>query len=341
MSNIISDSDYNEQVLSTQINLFFKRYISSKLLKRCGFYKAKGFSCMLLLKTLFSLVFNHKNLWRTLQTDASIPFAKNTVYRFLNQQAFHWEKFLLAVSTKLVGFFNTLTNEKRATALVIDDSLFSKNRSKKVELLSRVFDHTSHKYQKGYRMLTIGWTDGSSFVPVNFRLLSSSKESNVLYPARDCDKRSQAHKRRLQAQSNTTDVVLDLLRQARKIPARYVLFDSCFTMPKTVAEIKAMDREVIGMVRITEKIHYRFNGKWRNIKDIYSQIEKCKNPSNPLIGSARVSVRAKKDSPCNQWVNAKLIFVRNTNRKDDAWLAILCTDMEISSEEAVRIYGKR
>ncbi len=83
-------------------------------------------------------------------------------------------------------------------------------------------------------MLTIGWTDGSSFVPVNFRLLSSSKKSNVLYPARDCDKRSLAHKRRLQAQSNTTDVVLDLLRQARKIPARYVLFDSWFTMPKTV-----------------------------------------------------------------------------------------------------------
>ena len=123
--------------------------------------------------------------------------------------------------------------------------------------------------------------------------------------------------------------------------ARYVLFDSWFTMPKTVAKIKAMNREVIGMVRITEKIHYRFNGKWRHIKDIYSQIEKCKDLSNSVIGSARVSVRTKKDSPCNQWVNAKLIFVRNTKRKDDAWLAILCTDMEISSEEAVRIYGKR
>ncbi len=45
---------------------------------------------------------------------------------------------LLAVSTKLVAFFSTLTSEKRATALVIDDSLYSKNRSKKVELLSRV-----------------------------------------------------------------------------------------------------------------------------------------------------------------------------------------------------------
>jgi hypothetical protein len=296
---------------------------------------------MLLLKTLFNLVFNHKNLWRTLQSDDSIPFAKNTVYRFLNQQTFHWEKFLLAVATKLVTFFNNLTDDSRATALVIDDSLYCKNRSKKVELLSRVFDHASHKFQKGYRMLTIGWTDGSSFVPVNFRLLSSAKEENVLYPARACDKRSQAHKRRLLAQSNTTDVVLDLLRQVRKIPAKYVLFDSWFTMPKTVAAIKSMNRDVIGMVRITEKIHYRFKGKWRHIKDIYSQIDQCKDRSNPVIGSAIVSIRAKKDSPCDKWIKAKLIFVRNTNRKDDAWLAILCTDTKISNEEAVRIYGKR
>lgn len=75
MSNILSDLTYNEQALETQINLFFKRYISSKLLKRCGFYKKSGFSCMLLLKTLFSLVFKHKNLWRTLETDTTIPFA--------------------------------------------------------------------------------------------------------------------------------------------------------------------------------------------------------------------------------------------------------------------------
>ena len=59
MSSILSDSAYNEQALDTQINLFFKRYISSKLLKRCGFYKKSGFTCMLLLKTLFSLVFKH------------------------------------------------------------------------------------------------------------------------------------------------------------------------------------------------------------------------------------------------------------------------------------------
>ena len=39
-------------------------------------------------------------------------------------------------------------------------------------------------------------------------------------------------------------------------------------------------------------------------------------------------------------VPAKIVCVRNrTNRKD--WLAFICTDLELSEEESIRIYGKR
>ena len=36
-----------------------------------------------------------------------------------------------------------LTNKVRRNSLIIDDSLVSRNRSKKVELLTRVYDHIS------------------------------------------------------------------------------------------------------------------------------------------------------------------------------------------------------
>ncbi len=49
-----------------------------------------------------------------------------------------------------------LTSEARRNVLIIDDSLFSRNRSKKVELLARVYDHVSGTYVKGFRMLTLG-----------------------------------------------------------------------------------------------------------------------------------------------------------------------------------------
>jgi len=62
--------------------------------------------------------------------------------------------------------------------LIIDDSTYDRSRSKKVELLSRVFDHTTHKYLKGFRLLTLGWSERNSFLGVDFVLLSSAKETN-------------------------------------------------------------------------------------------------------------------------------------------------------------------
>jgi len=47
--------------------------------------------------------------------------------------------------------------------LIIDDSLYRRARSKTVELLARVHDHVSMKYVLGFRMLTLGWSDGNSY----------------------------------------------------------------------------------------------------------------------------------------------------------------------------------
>ena len=67
---------------------------------------------------------------------------------------------------------------KAANVLIIDDSMFERNRSKKVELLAKVYDHAKHKYRFGFRMLTLGWSDGSTFLPVNSILLSTENKKN-------------------------------------------------------------------------------------------------------------------------------------------------------------------
>lgn len=54
-----------------------------------------------------------------------------------------------------------MTSEKRVNVLILDDSLFSGNRSNAVEFLTKVFDHVTHKYVKGFRMLTLDWSDGN------------------------------------------------------------------------------------------------------------------------------------------------------------------------------------
>ena len=48
----------------------------------------------------------------------------------------------------------SLTRPERVKVLILDDSVITRNRSKAVELLARVYDHVTHKYQKGCLLYT-------------------------------------------------------------------------------------------------------------------------------------------------------------------------------------------
>ena len=63
-------------------------------------------------------------------------------------------------------------------------------------------------------MMTMGWTDGSSFVPIASSLLSSKNNQNVIGTTKKIDKRTIAAKRRIMAQSKGTDVVSSLESRA-------------------------------------------------------------------------------------------------------------------------------
>lgn len=55
----------------------------------------------------------------------------------------------------------SLTSDERVNILIVDDSFYDRSRSKSVELLARVKDHTDNRYKKGFRMLTLDWSDGN------------------------------------------------------------------------------------------------------------------------------------------------------------------------------------
>jgi hypothetical protein len=65
---------------------------------------------------------------------------------------------------RLFSFFDPLTNDDRESVLIVDDSTYDRSRSKRVELLYRVWDHSTGRYLKGFRMLTmflkkaLGWS---------------------------------------------------------------------------------------------------------------------------------------------------------------------------------------
>ena len=333
----IPHSEGNENEISNSVTNFMNKFQIGKLLFKCNAGKAKGIPVIEVFRYLFCLIFSNRSMYMQRKTgtfDGS--FCKNTVYRFLNNAKINWFRFTTLLSSRIINdFMKPLTGENRKDVFVIDDSLFDRSRSKKTELLAKVFDHCSMKYKNGYRMLTLGWSDGNSFVPINHCLMSAADDKNLLCKAADFDGRSLAGKRRSQSRRKATEVMIDLLKAARSsgISAKYVLFDSWFSSPKTITVLKTdCELDTIAMVKKSSKIKYGYQDGKYNIKEIYKQCKKRRGRSKYLL-SVDVTVG-------NEAIPAKIVCVRNKSKKKD-WLAIISTDTTISEEEIIRIYGKR
>jgi hypothetical protein len=185
-------------------------------------------------------------------------------------------------------------------------------------------------------MLTLGWSDGSTFIPVNSILLSSENKKNRVNEAAEMDKRTLGYKRRQLSMTKGTIAMIELLKYAKaaKIPAKYVLFDSWFSSPSTIHAVKGLGYDVIGMVKKTPKMFFRYNGEDMSLKAIYSRNRKRRGRSRYLLS---VTVDVVKDGGI---IPAKVVYVRNRNNRKD-YLCLISTDTTLSEDEIVRIYGKR
>lgn len=238
----IPQNNKNENEISDFVTKFMKEFQIGKLLFQCNAGKMKGFPVVDVFHYLFCLIFSDRSMYMQRKTGVcDAGFCKNTVYRFLNSTKTNWLRFTTLLSEKIInGFMKPLTDESRKDVFIIDDSLFDRSRSAKTELLAKVFDHCSMKYKRGFRMLTLRWSDGNSFVPVNHCLLSAADDKNLLCEAENFDGRSLAGKRRKQSRCKATEVMIDLIKAAQQsgLTAKYVLFDSWFTSPKTISALK-------------------------------------------------------------------------------------------------------
>ncbi|PTQ55598.1 MAG: hypothetical protein BSOLF_1803 [Candidatus Carbobacillus altaicus] len=316
-----------------KISIVFSSLGIGTLLHKAGIRKAFGVSSLAVFKIIFLLVFQDRNLFRLLESKRgeSLP-GKDVVYRFLNETRFNWRRFFQSLSLKIVSGFEKLISSYRIRVFIIDDSILNRKRSKKVELLAKVFDHISGHFVRGYNLLTLGWSDGYSFAPIDFTLMSSAKKANRLHEMReDLDKRSVGYKRRKEALLHKPDAALQMVERAIKagFTADYVLMDSWFTHEPLLKAIMDKVLHVIGMVKELKQ-RYIFDGKRLSLHDLFAKIPK--KPKADIQGSVMVQTP--------RGLSLKIVFVQNRNNRRE-WLAILTTDLSLEDAEIVRIYGMR
>ena len=265
MNKSITQDAQNDKQISKTIRRFFVRFHVSFALKSANACKRKGFSVVEIFQYLFLLIFSDRSMYMNLLTGSNTPvFAKDTVYRFIKMPQINWSRFTTILSSRIIKeAIAPLDSEDRANVLIIDDSIFERNRSKKAELLTKVYDHAKHAYKFGFRMLTLGWSDDSTFLPVNSVLLSSENKRNRINEASAMDKRTVGYKRRQLSMQKGTSVMPELLKHAKSaaIPAKYVLFDSWFSSPSSLHAVKRIGYDVIAMVKKTPKMFFVTTGK--------------------------------------------------------------------------------
>ncbi len=338
MDNSITQANQNDKQISKSIKRFFMRFHISSALKAANAYKKKGIPVVEVFQYLFLLIFSNRSMYMSLITGRNTPgFAKDTVYRFMKMLQINWIRFTTLLASRIIrDAIVPLDSGERKNVLIIDDSMFERNRSKKVELLAKAYDHANHRYRFGFRMLTLGWSDGSTFLPVNSVLLSSESKKNRINEAADVDKRTAGYRRRMLSMQKGTLAMLELLKVTKKatIPASYVLFDSWFSSPSTLHAVKSIGYDVIGMVKKTPKMFFRYNGEDMSLISIYGKNKKRRGRSRYLLS---VLVDVVKDG---ESIPAKVVYVRNRNKRKE-YLCLICTDPSLDENEIIRIYGKR
>jgi len=340
--NNIPQTNEKENEFMKSITSFNKQFKVINALKKANCYKEKGISVHDIFCYLVQLVYTGKSMYMNYETEnMDQKFGKDVVYRFLNSMHINWQVFLLQLSGTIINkHLVNLTSEERINAIIVDDSFYGRLRSKKVELLANVFDHASKggKYKRGFRMLTLGWTDGNTFSPLTANLQSSEKKENRYCEMKEgLNKNSVAYKRRKQAISKSTDVMIEMLKTVVKagIPAKHVLFDSWFSYPITIMKIFKLNLHAVGRLKNTPKIKYIFEGERKTLSQIYSSRRKRPGKSKYLL-----SVMAQIYDAEDNTLDVRIVFVRDRNNKKK-WIGFICTDLTLIEEEIIALYGKR
>lgn len=309
-----------------------------QLLASCGITKAGGFGASSVFLTLLLLVFTGKNLYNSMNSryrTVLLQAKKDTYYRFLKDPHFNWGRFILRLSFRVsVVCCNTFTGTPRPCFLVLDDSIIRRERSKCVELLSTVYDHVNHDYPRCFNLLLLGWTDGYTFLPVQYLMMASKKHlvKDALKWEEKVDYRTCGGKVRKMAVAKKAEAAVAMVKAALEegFQTTCLLVDTWFTNEPFIHAMSEIGMDTIGMLKDIKQ-QYWYKGRLYDLQGLRSLIRFDK--STNVWGYITVQTRYRR-------IPVKLVFAMNKNNKDE-YVIILSTNVDLTAEEIITYYGNR
>ncbi|WP_373842986.1 transposase [Limosilactobacillus sp.] len=307
-----------------------------QLSRRINFKRHSTIPLTAIITWLFEVTFSRRSLYRA---QPSQLFSSRTVRNVLNDGRINWQKLLCLVTIKMTSILTPFIDKRRRLALIVDDTLIERPYSTKTELLARIYDHDQHKYSTGYRNLTIGWSDGNPFLPVNLALMSTKKKTNLVgTKSSTTDQRTIAGQRRSQAQRKMNEVVLELIKQALNfgVSAKYVLFDSWYSSPQMFWRLKQLGLDSVAMLKRSSKVDYRYRGRAYSIKALYLRLLHSKRPQGKqYLYSSVVEAEFQ-----GHHFPMKVVFVAKKGVKNQ-YLVLALTNTKLTPQQIIQLYSRR
>lgn len=270
---------------------------------------------------------------------------KDTYYRALANQKMDWRNLLLLFVKRYLSLdreFDTPGDDHKC--LIFDDTDIVK-RGKKIEGISKTFDHVAHHFIFGFKLLVAGYWNGSVFIPVDFSFHRENKDNKKnKYGLTNKQRKQQKKttrdkglpvvKRFKELNSKKTDMLVDMFKRIhqRKIEVDYILTDSWFTSISLMNKLLRVDKKVhvIGMYKYNSKLS--IDGKEHSIK----QLRKHKGKM-----SRQRSLKLYYFQYVGEIEGAKVKVFLSKRGVNGAWHTIITTDTTLGFKKAMEIYSTR
>lgn len=282
--------------------------------------------------------------------DRIVSCGKDVFYRMLNDENMDWRSLCYCITKKLIEQArqkgeNTTVGLR---CLIIDDTDLPKT-GRCMELIGRVYSHVTHTSLLAFKGLFMAYHDGKSLYALDFSLhgekgknekkpygLTASQSKNRYTKKRA--KGSYGYARKEEYFTTKIASMISMIRICITNGVRfdYLLVDSWFTCYQLVAFIKSrrIGCHLLGMIKMG-KTNYCYNGKDLSSKQIVDALRRCKKTKRSkatgfYYGHADVLLKG---------IKVRLFFSKATRR--GRWHGMLSTNLELTFEQAYKIYATR
>jgi predicted nucleic acid-binding Zn finger protein len=348
LQNLLRLKEKAIDVLIDYVSFFDFRSVTS----RFDSIKQKGYSFTNLLSVMLVMPFLHMASLRALLASGFSFLSeaeKDAYYRLKNNPDISWREILFGFTKKYKQIILDQGTEDNTApkCLVLDDSVLEKV-GKKIERVGKLWDHVSHSWVLGFKLLCLGYYDGKSFIPLDFSLhrekgsnkkkqygLTKKERGQQYFKTRNS--KSPSRKRIAEMDSSKIDNAIKMVKRAvnKGFDADYVLMDSWFTCEKIIKEIQGIKKcciHVLGMAKMA-KAKYEVNEKGYTAKQLVAlsakKIKRCRKLNAHYI-PVRVNYKG---------VPLQLFFCRYGST--GKWHLITTTDLTLTFIKAMKIYQVR